>query len=233
MENHIEKMLIERFFTRKVTRWAVSNPQEYPWRSQKTAYSVLLSEFLLQRTMAWQAIPVFTSIMQKYPNLLKLANCKLPTLKRIIRPIGLINRANRIKQVFQQIRDNFAGIVPDKFDKLIQIPGIGRYIANALLCFAYNQPVAIVDGNVIRIFRRFFLLTPLKKTLEHDEAIWALAKSLLPEKNYQVYNYGVLDLGINICRPKQPKCYECPLNPYCTHFTGQAPPPYIEDSDLE
>jgi A/G-specific adenine glycosylase len=205
-------------FSEKMLEWGKSNLRDFPWRKKITPYRVLIGELLLQRTNSKQVDNVFNDFIDKYPSPKDLAASDEDKILKIIKPLGLYRRANALFKLANQIENDCLGNIPNNYQNLIKLFGVGKYIANAALCFSYNERVPIVDTNVIRIFKRFFNFKSDKKYIESDKKIWELAKNLLPEKDCRLYNYSLLDFGSLICKPKNPECKKCFMPEKCFYY---------------
>jgi len=207
------------YFISNLLKWGEKNLRIFEWRYDKTPYKVLISEIMLQRTSAFQVKLIFSSFIKKYPNIKELSQSDTEELTEIIKPLGLHQRRVKVFQtVAQQIEDDFNGNIPNEYDDLIGLFGIGKYIANAILCFNYNECVPIVDTNIIRILQRFYNFKSDKNFIISDKKIWEFAKRLIPDANCELYNYSLLDFGSLVCKPKNPECNKCILNEECYYL---------------
>lgn len=139
-------------------------------------------------------------------------------VKDIIKSLGLLFRAQNLDEIRIKIRENFNNGIPSEFENLKKLKGIGDYSANAILCFGFSEKRPLLDANFIRIYKRVFNIASKKKTAKTDKFLWNFSENLLPDKNFIDFNYGILDIGGNICTPKNPKCLECPLKDLCNFF---------------
>jgi len=160
--------------------------------------------------------PVLKQLLHKYPTPKALSSVRLKTLESMIKPLGLYKiRARAIKGVASYVADG-DGRVPSTEEELRAFPHVGRYMANAVLCFEFKKPVPIVDANVARIFGRVFgLREPVE--LHKAEDYWTLASELLPRKRFKEFNWALLDLGALVCTPSSPRCHACPLRSICKY----------------
>jgi A/G-specific adenine glycosylase len=124
--------------------------------------------------------------------------------------------------VADELEKNFDGIVPDTKEELLKLPGIGPYIANAVLASAYNKRVAVLDTNIIRILERFFEIRSSKTRARTDPILWGVAQRLLPKKTNicKTWNYALLDFGALVCSHYNPQCKECPCRRRCNYFSS-------------
>ena len=137
-------------------------------------------------------------------------------IEEILRPLGLTHRIPRIRTMIEQLVKKYEGRVPNSYRSLLRLPGVGRYIASAVLCFGFNKRVPIVDSNIARFYLRFFGLKDIKKRSHEDKRILHIAKECLPRKNVREFNEALLDFTASICKPK-PRCDKCPLETLCNY----------------
>ena len=200
-------------FQNNLLEWYVTNQRDFPWRKNRTPYSVLVCEILLRRTTAQAVSNLYESFLQQYPNIFSLQQSDETELKYFLSKIGYHNeRAKIFKTISTHVIEEYQGEIPDDRIVLLSIPHIGHYIANCILTFAYSQPTSIVDTNVEKILKRYFSELLEINTLR---LIRETAALLAPLTNNQNYNYALLDLGGTICKSKSPNCDKCPINYNC------------------
>ena len=136
--------------------WRKKNERKFAWRREDNPFHILIAEIMLQRTGARQVEPVYAEFVAKYPSVSDLANAPLEDIVKCLRPLGLKYRAIRLKQLAKTLEKEFGGNVPKNERVLLGLPGVGKYVANAVQCFAFKKDVPIVDANVLRILKRVF-----------------------------------------------------------------------------
>jgi A/G-specific adenine glycosylase len=216
----------EYLFQNYILEWARLNTKSYPWRNTNNAYFIFISEILLQRTDARKVAKIYTEFFEKFPTPAHLGGAKIGDIEIAIRNIGLLNRASRLKKIGERLIHEFGGNIPSNKEDLLIFYGIGNYISNSVLCFAFKKKVPIVDTNVVRIYERVFLLKSSKSRPSTDDKIWFFAERMLPDENYVNFNYALLDFGSEICRAKNPACQKCPIKTicyYCIQNSSQFP----------
>ena len=211
---------IQRFQCR-ITEWFVLNGRQFPWRDSRDPFSILVAEVVLKLTGAWKARVAYDDIMKKYGTPSLMANADSKELLEIFRPLGLHSRAATLVEIAKQLNTEFGGIVPREYSELVKIKGVGRYIANAILCLAYNKRVPLVDGSVLRIFNRCLGIHSTKEAYA-DKELWTRAEELLPEKDCREYNLGLIDIGAIICQYKRALCDSCPVVQICLNQREKA-----------
>lgn len=198
-------------FRENLLDWADDNLRTFPWRETDEPYRILIAEFLLQRTQAKQVEPVYEHFINHYPNFRSLSGVKADELADILRPLGLQNkRSTALVGIANRLRSE---TVPRNLADLMNLPYIGRYGANAVLCFAFDEARPIVDRNIIRIYDRVF---DLELDYRSDEA-WDFAEWMLPGSEVQLYNFALLDFGAQVCSAP-PDCGVCFANGYCIYY---------------
>ncbi len=209
-----------RSFKAKINNWYKLNKREFPWRSTRNPYEILVAEMLLQQTDVTKALTAYKTFLNKYPNIISLNNSSLYELKNIFLKIGLTYRAKRFKEIAQIISDEYNGDIPESPARLLTLPGVGRYIANAVSSTAFNRRLEILDTNFIRIFERFFGIKSNQKRPRNDNMLWSFANSLLPRKNKNIklWNWAVLDFGSVVCTNYNPCCTNCTLAKKCNYY---------------
>lgn len=202
--------------------WYRQNGRDYLWRSQTDPYKILVAEIMLQQTNADKVEPIYAGFIEKYPDVNSLVSSDLQDLKATLKPLGLEYRVVRLKKIAERLVAEHGGEVPSTKEVLLALPGIGLYVCNAVLCFAFSKRVALVDVNVIRLYRRVFDFRSHKSRPREDREVWAFATQMLPETNFKEYNLALLDFTAGICTLKRPNCTCCPITGICLCYTEGA-----------
>lgn len=211
-------MTKEKFFSKKLCLHYKNYRRSFPWRKTKNPFYILISEIMLQKTDAQKVLKVFPQFIAKYSSPHALSSVALSLLRKDIFLLGIHDRAKRLKETAKILIDRFNGHVPKEKDKLLTLRGVGDYIANAVLCFAFNKDVPIVDANVIRVIERFFSLKSKKVRPRTDKLIWQFAEKLVPKGKAKEYNRAILDFAALVCTAKKPNCLNCPISKKCDYF---------------
>jgi len=198
--------------------WYEKHGRQYLWRLQKDPYKILVAEIMLQQTNADKVEPVYTEFINKFPDSKTLAQSDMQDLKEALKPLGLEYRGARLKDIAQKLVMEHDGKVPSTEEGLKALPGVGQYIANAVLCFAYSERMALVDVNVIRLYSRVFGIQSHKKRPRDDKEVWVFATKMLPEVNFREYNFALIDFSAQICTLKKPRCSQCPISTICLYY---------------
>ncbi len=207
---------IKEKFAELLLGWWRSNRRDFPWRRTNDPYVVLISEMLLRKTTAKQVNAIFEEFFAKFPNVKTLAEGRVEEIEKIITPLGMEHkRAVLLKKLSNELLKSYGGIVPASQDELLRLPGVGRYSANAVLCFAYGKDAPLVDVNAIRVFQRVFSFKSQKRRIKDDTAFWEFVAETIPKGKAREFNLAVIDFAHEICRSKKPKCTVCPLRVIC------------------
>lgn len=202
-------------FQMAVINWYRQNGRNLPWRATNDPYKIMVAEFLLQKTDVEKVKVVYEEFIFRWPTVHLLSKEAVSSISNVIQPLGLRYRATRLKSTAKAVVKKFGGKIPETREKLLELPGVGRYIASAVECFAYNKPKAVLDTNIIRILNRVLGIKSDKNRPREDSRLWNLAQTLVPSNNAKDYNWGLLDYGALICKSKEPLCSECVLHSIC------------------
>lgn len=215
---NLQRRVLE--FQSAVLRWSKSKGNRFFWRRQGVgAFSILIVETLLTRTRANAVAPVASELLDRFPHPQKLARAKQKEVERILYPIGLHRkRAAQLLACAKQISSSPMSGIPRELDALMQLPSVGRYVANAVLCFGFNQRRAVLDCNVARIYERVFSIPRPSQRLSAAHRLWRFAESVIPIRRTKQFNWAVLDLGREICTVRQPACDKCPVSQLCDYY---------------
>lgn len=203
-------------FAATILGWFRENGRSLPWRETKDPYAIWLSEVILQQTRINQGWAYWARFMQHYPKVEMLAAASEDDVLKLWQGLGYYSRARNLHSAAKQIAA--LGRFPDEIEEIKRLKGVGDYTAAAIASIAFNQSIAVVDGNVYRVLSRYFGIdTPINSTSgKHEFA--ALAQSLLPVDEASAYNQGIMDFGAIQCTPQSPKCLLCPLSETCIAF---------------
>jgi len=203
-------------FTSRLISWQKKHGRhDLPWQNTHDPYAIWVSEIMLQQTQVAAVIGYYSRFMQRFPTIASLALAEQEQVLQLWSGLGYYSRARNLHNAAQIIMDSFGGQFPQDFEAILSLPGIGRSTAAAIVAFAFNQPRAILDGNVKRVFARHFLIEGWPGSPKVEKQLWMLAENLLPEANMIAYTQGLMDLGATLCTRVKPKCSECPLNKTC------------------
>ena len=188
---------------------------DLPWQSDRSAYRVWVSEIMLQQTQVATVIPYFDRFMQRFPDVLTLANAPADEVLHLWTGLGYYARARNLHRAAQVVRDEHGGIFPTGLDAVMALPGIGRSTAGAILAISAGSRHPILDGNVKRVLTRFYAIDGAPDENATLEELWRLAEENTPAKHVAVYTQAIMDLGATLCTRGKPRCDDCPIAHDC------------------
>lgn len=173
---------------------------------------------MLQQTQVDTVIPYYNEFIDRFPTIRALAEAPDQTVLKCWEGLGYYSRARNLQQGVREVAGKYGGKVPEDKAELLSIQGIGPYTAGALLSIAFNEPEPAVDGNVMRVMSRVFLIDDDIAKAKTKKRFEKIVGGLIAEADPSAFNQSLMDLGAMICRPKRPKCDECPLNAHCLAY---------------
>jgi A/G-specific adenine glycosylase len=204
-----------RKFRRRLLAWFAARKRDLPWRRTKDPYHIWLSEIMLQQTRVAAVVPYYESFLTRFPDMQALARARIEAVLSHWAGLGYYSRAKNLHRAAQEIVTRHDGHFPREFDAALALPGIGRYTAAAVLSIAYDQPLAVLDGNVARVLARLGALRGDLRAPAHWRKLEATAQHLLARNAPGDWNQALMELGATVCIPKSPKCEECPVAGCC------------------
>jgi len=204
-----------RLFREQLVAWGARHGRSFPWRSSQDPYHLLIAEMMLRRTQARQVVPVYEAFLRHYPTPQELAAAPEEEVARLLRPLGLSWRIPAFRQMAQRLIANYAGQVPRDREALLTLPGVGEYVADAIRCFAYHEPIALLDTNTVRVAGRYFGF-PVHAESRRRAPVKRAVACLVDPHEPRASNLALLDLAATVCRSEQPRCASCPVATGCT-----------------
>lgn len=202
--------------TQDLLNWYQQNARVLPWREQPSGYGVWISEIMLQQTRVEAVKQYYIRFMEELPTVKHLSEVSEEKLLKLWQGLGYYNRAKNLKKAALDIMQNYHGEIPNDYQKLLKLSGIGEYTAGAICSIAFGQPEAAVDGNVLRVMTRLYaddsniMEKEVKK--KYSDRIKQVLKNTDPSK----FNQALMELGAVVCLPNgKPKCEICPIQKYC------------------
>ena len=196
--------------------WFSENARVLPWREEPTPYRVWVSEIMLQQTRVEAVKPYFERFTTTLPDIQSLAECEEEKLLKLWEGLGYYNRVRNMQIAAKTIMEEYDGVLPDNYQELLKLKGIGHYTAGAISSIAYGKPVPAVDGNVLRVITRVSADTSdIMKDSVKREIEQALAE-IIPKEHASAFNQALMELGAKICIPNgEPLCHQCPWGTFC------------------
>lgn len=204
-------------FQSAILQWYRVNKRDLPWRKTNDAYKIWICEIMCQQTGVSTVIPYYERFLKKFPSIKALAQSKEQDVLKLWEGLGYYSRARNLRSAAQIIKNEFDGEFPKSEDLIKKLPGIGEYTSGAILSIAFRKPAAALDGNLIRIYARYFGFQKEVNIPRHLKELWSLAREMVPKEKRHTREFaeGMMDLGAMVCRPKNPACLLCPLRKKC------------------
>lgn len=198
--------------------WYSKNKRDLPWRETKDPYKIWISEIILQQTRVDQGLSYYHRFIEKFTDVASLAKADEDVVLKIWQGLGYYSRARNLHFSAKYIYRELSNVFPDSYNKLIKLKGVGEYTAAAIASFAYNEKVALVDGNVYRFLSRLFAVSTPIDTTEGKKMFKNIAFELLDGYNAEDFNQAIMEFGALQCKPSNPDCVRCDLNNKCEAF---------------
>ena len=200
---------------RKLLVWYQQHRRDLPWRKTRKSYSIWISEIMLQQTQVKTVIPYFIRFMNSYPTIIDLANANTQSLLNHWAGLGYYSRAKNLKKAAKIIIKIHKGCLPNTYQDLIKLPGIGHYTASAILSIAFDKPYIALDGNLIRVLSRLLSLRGDTTKTFFQRSLSRYGQQLIDGVNPGEFNQALMDLGSSVCLPRKPRCLTCPWESRC------------------
>ncbi len=210
----------------RLLAWYAQARRRLPWRERPDPYAVLVAEVMAQQTRLETVLPYFERWMTRFPTVEALAQAEEQEVLALWEGLGYYRRARHLHRAAQEIVARHGGRIPTEPSQLAALPGIGPYTAAAVASIAFGRDVAVVDGNVLRVFARLFAIEEPVDTAAGRRTIERLAAEHLPPGQASAYNQALMDLGAQVCTPRQPNCAACPVRDLCRAYAQGDPTAY-------
>ncbi len=203
-------------FHRALLDWYSTHARPLPWRHTRDPYAIWVSEVMLQQTRVDTVLPYYRRFLDLFPNASSLAVASEAQVLKAWEGLGYYGRARNLHRAAKILCERHDGILPDDETSLRSLPGIGDYIVAAVLSFAFGKPIAVLDGNVLRVLARVFAIDRAVNDAKEKPFFQQTAQTLLPAVNSDLHNQAMMELGALVCIPRHPLCEECPVDRFCT-----------------
>jgi len=205
-------------FRKGLYEWHQDIDRKMPWKDTKDAYKIWISEVILQQTRVAQGKKYYNRFIERFPDIKALADGPEDDVLALWKGLGYYTRARNLHKAARLIMERHNGTFPDTHQDIIALPGIGPYAAAAIASFAYDQPFAVLDGNVFRVISRYRSVATPIDTTEGKRIFSALSQMFLDEQNPADYNQAIMDFGALVCKPSVPDCVDCILQNTCRGY---------------
>jgi A/G-specific adenine glycosylase len=196
--------------------WYLQHARSLPWRDTQDAYAIWVSEIMLQQTQVATVIPYYHRFLKRFPTVEALATADIDDVTKLWEGLGYYTRCRNLHKAASVVVREYGGKVPDDYEQILALPGVGKYTAGAILSFAYHQRVPLLDGNVKRILARLMNDDAPINAPATEAKHWQWITQLLNTCNSPYhFNQAIMELGATVCTPKLTKCLLCPLHLMC------------------
>lgn len=195
--------------------WYLQNHRKLPFRESKDPYPIWISEIMLQQTQVATVIDYYNRFIELFPTVTNLASGNDETVLKAWEGLGYYSRARNLHKAAKIIAEKYGGNFPDEYETILSLPGVGDYTAGAISSIAFGKAVPAIDGNVMRVFSRLFLIEEDISQTAVKKVFRELGFKMVSPKDPSSFNQGLMELGALICTPTSPKCPECPLRDLC------------------
>ncbi len=203
------------FFAEQLLQWFRTYQRDLPWRRTKNPYHIWVSEIMLQQTQVNTVIPYFERFIERFPTIEALADAPEDEVLKLWEGLGYYSRARNLQTAVKEVKEQYGGQVPASKADISSLKGIGPYTAGAILSIAFNQSEAAVDGNVMRVLSRYFLIEEDVTKGSTRAYMERLIVDMMPEGTASDFTQGLMELGALVCTPKTPHCLTCPVMEMC------------------
>ncbi|WP_339664167.1 A/G-specific adenine glycosylase [Maribacter arcticus] len=214
-------------FSGIILDWYHQNKRSLPWRKSLNPYKIWLSEIILQQTRVAQGAPYYLRFVEQFPTVHHMANASEEEVLKLWQGLGYYSRARNLHATAKIVVNQYNGEFPDTYNELLKLKGVGDYTASAISSICFNEPQAVVDGNVYRVLSRYFGIDIPINSAEGIKYFKSLAEKVMDVNDIRDYNQGIMEFGAIQCSPKKPLCLHCPLNESCVALqkgiVGQLP----------
>ncbi len=210
-----------KFIGKRLTKWYQAHHRDLPWRHSNNPYHIWVSEVMLQQTQVKTVLNYYSRFIKKFPDIKRLAAANLDAVLKAWEGMGYYARARNLHRAAKAVMQDHGGRIPHQWEAFHNLPGVGDYIAAAVLSIAFNQAHAVVDGNVKRVLARLHKIhVPVNRAGSHRQFEEAAGK-LLDSRQPGIFNQAMMELGALICKPRNPLCDACPLTRHCLAYQSQ------------
>jgi A/G-specific adenine glycosylase len=210
-----DALVEKKKFRQRLLAWFRRHGRDLPWRRTRDPYAILVSEMMLQQTTVAAVLPYYERWMKRFPSVRVLAAAEESEVLALWQGLGYYRRARNLHAAAKKLDEQRDGVFPRDYDGLRDLPGIGDYTAQAVLAFAFDEPVPVLDANIIRVVARLFEIRTPVDTAKGLAKVRSKLEELLPEKGGHEFVSAIMELGALVCRAGRPDCLLCPVKQFC------------------
>jgi A/G-specific adenine glycosylase len=231
MKTNLPPRELKSFQTR-LLRWFRAHKRDLPWRASRDPYRVWIAEVMLQQTRIAAVMPYYDRFLHRLPDVESLARAPLVEVLKLWSGLGYYSRARNLHRAAKEILLHHNGKFPGTLDAALELPGIGRYTAAAVLSIAYDVPLGVLDGNVARVLARLLAIRGDLREPRRWRNLAKTAQTWLASSSPGDWNQALMELGETICTPQNPRCEICPVSKWCRAYelglTDKIPSPRVK-----
>lgn len=213
--------LKKEVFVERLLEWRSKffKHEDFPWRLTNDPFRILVAEVLLRKTTREQVSKLYEDFIKKYPTPEALASAPIQSIENNIKSLGIEHkRALLLKRLGETLTKKYGGVIPSTREKLLKLPSVGEYTANAVLCFAYGKDAPLVDTNVARIMDRVFSIKYIKTSRRSIRRLWNKVAQMVPQGRAREFNLSLLDFANHVCTARKPRCEICIIQDICDYY---------------
>ena len=208
-------------FAHALVAWYREGHRQLPWRKTRDPYRLWLSEVMLQQTQAATVVDYFERFLTEFPTIEALAAAPQQQVLKLWEGLGYYARCRNLHKAARRIVEDHGGRFPAALNDVIELPGVGRSTAGAILTFAFDQRHPLLDGNVVRVISRLYDFEEVVSRAAPRRQLWSWSQALLDQTDTPTeFNQAIMELGATVCGPRRPVCGECPVAGLCSAFTA-------------
>ncbi|CAG0967653.1 Adenine DNA glycosylase [Methanosarcinales archaeon] len=200
-----------------ILQWSNKNLREFPWRNTQDPYKIIIAEIMLHRTNADQVKPVYEKFIEEFPDFSSIVRAGSKNIRTEIQSLGLFWRSDLLYQLAEEVEEKYNGTLPLEKNKLMELPGVGHYIASAILCFGYNRPEPLLDTNTVRVIGRIFGIKITDSSRRSKKFYKIMGDIVFCEKPKKL-SLSMIDFAALVCTAKYPKHDLCSINHICCFY---------------
>ncbi len=196
-------------------KWFERKRRDLPWRHRRDLYAIWISEVMLQQTRVETVVPYYREFVRRFPSLKRLAAAPLQDVLKAWEGLGYYSRARNLWQAARRVQEESHGRIPDRYQEFRALPGVGEYIAAAVLSIGRGLSLPVVDGNVLRVVCRWQGIGGDVRRTATRRTVRAFLETVIPGDDPGRFNEALMELGALVCLPRKPHCPDCPLRAGC------------------
>ena len=201
----------------EILKWGEENIRRYPWRNTKDPYRIIVAEVMLHRTRADQVKKMYNKFIEKFPDFRSVVMAGQDRIESELHSLGLLWRSDLLYRMAREVVEKYGGVLPMNKDELMKLPGVGHYIASAVLCSGYNIPEPVLDTNTVRVIGRIFGIE-VTDSSRRSEKFEKIMRNLIDCGEPKKFFLSIIDFAALVCSANNPKCNACSLCDICCFY---------------